>query len=138
MIEDQITKAIQSLIKLRTEHRDIKKDITEEKKKALEPHVDLTDLVKARKELTKQINDKKREVDAELNENDFFHQLRESLVLKEEEIQQEKGKLFEFIDKLGKNTPVEMRVELEDGSLVKFQMIPAKNVYLNGKEEKQD
>ena len=77
-------------------------------------------------------------MEEDLNADPFYHELRERLVLEEEKIAGEKATLFELIEKLNKNSPVEMKVELDDGSLIKFQMIPAKNVYINGKEEKQD
>lgn len=138
MIDDQIKITIQKLLKLRLHLSDLKKDLNEEKKKALKAIAELSDLIQAKKELAARINDLKKNAEADLNTEDFIRQLREDIVLKEEEIEKERAKLFELIDKLGKNKAVEMKIECEDGSYAKFQMIPTPRVYINGKEEKSD
>lgn len=138
MIEDQIKLVIQNLIKLRTHHRDLKKDLSKEKNKALKEVAQLNDLIQAKKDLSAQIQDLKQKTEEDLNAADFYKETREDVLKKEEEMEQEKGKLFELIEKLGKNKPVEMKVECDDGSFAKFQMIPGPRVYINGREEKQD
>lgn len=138
MIDDQIKIAIQNLIKIRNQHRDLKKDLSTEKNKALKAVEELQKLLEARKDLTAQVKDIQDKIEKEWGGEDFIRELREDVILKEEEMETEKGKLFELIEKLNKNTPVEMKVECDDGTLVNFQMIPAPRVYINGKEEKAD
>ena len=138
MIDDKIKIVIQNLLTKRNQHRDLKKDLNKEKKKAFDAVDQLQDLLKARKELTAQVKDLQDSLEQEFNGEEFSQELREKIVLMEEEIEQERGKLFELIDKLGKNQPFEMKVELEDGSYANMQMIPSPRVFINGKEEKSD
>jgi hypothetical protein len=132
MIEDKISLILKDLAKLKSELKDLKKDVKAEEKMDTEEYVDLK---KAYKDMKLQLKDLEDQFHLELAKDDNYNKLREMVLSKEEEIANVNEKLFKLIAELPQK-PFMMNVELEEGP-VRVQIQPEMRVYLNGKEEKK-
>lgn len=132
MVEDKIALALKDIAKLKEELRDVKKDMKSEEKIENEQYAQLKS---AYKDIRGQIKEMEEDNEEELKKDDFYNQLRELKVKKEEGLAHASQDLFEAVAKLPVK-PVQWKVETEGGP-VNIQIQPEMKVYLNGKEEKK-
>jgi hypothetical protein len=132
MSADHILLAIQDLNKLKTELKEIKRDMKDFEKI---PREDYNNLKKAYKDLRGQLKSIEEEWRKQLLQDNEYNGLREMKMKKEEDIASAMKKLFDALEKLPK-TPVTMKVDTEDGS-INVQIQPEMRIYLNGREERK-
>lgn len=130
--EDQIVVALQNLVRYREDLKELKKEKKDKEKKIPE---ELEELIRAKKEMAAQAKEREEEFIGELQEDGEYNQVREDIVLKEEEIAEEKEKLMKAIAKLKPNMSHTMDVDV-DGRPIKLQLEPGMRMFLNGREEK--
>lgn len=132
MLENKIPQLLQDIAKLREELKEIKKDIKEEERIENEDYGRLKMTAKDLKEQIKQIEEEHKR---ELLSEDFYNELRELKVKKEEEIAHAAQQLFDTINQLPQKI-LQFKVDTEKGP-VQVQIQPEMKLYLNGKEEKK-
>ncbi len=132
MSADQILLAIQDLNKMKSELRELKRDMKDFEGVTRE---DYEELRKAYKDLRGQMKSIEDEWKKSLLEDKEYTTLRDMKVAKDEEIAASTKKLFDALEKLPK-TPVTLKVEAESG-LINVQIQPEMRLYLNGREERK-
>lgn len=132
MIQDQISLILQNIEKLKSELKDVKKDIKEEEKIDTERYVELK---KAAKEMRAQFKEYEEEELRDLRNDPHYAKLLELQMKAEEDIANARQKLFEAVAKLPQKF-FEMSLDMGNGP-VKVQVVPDMRVFLNGKEEKK-
>lgn len=133
MIHDQITLILQDIGKLKTNLKEIKKEIKDEEKIETERYVELK---KAYKDIKAQFKEYEEEELRDLKSDAAYNKLIETRMKAEEDIANARQKLFEAIAKLPPKF-FEMSLDMENGP-VKVQVVPDMRVFLNGKEEKKN
>ena len=132
MIEDNISLLIKDIHKLKEELKEVKKDIKHEEKLDTPDYLQLKT---AFEDLKKQKKDLEEGWQQELTGSEFYQNLRELRLTKEEAIAAANNKVFEHIAKLPQK-PFQLNVALEEGP-IKVHVMPEMRLYLNGREEKR-
>jgi hypothetical protein len=132
MSADHILLAIQDLNKLKSELKEVKRDMKDFENISRE---DYENIKKAYKDLRGQMKAIEEEWKKQLLEDNEYNGLREMKMKKEEDIAASMKKLFDALEKLPKS-PVTMKVETEGGP-INVQIQPEMRIYLNGREERK-
>jgi hypothetical protein len=133
MLQDQIPLILQNIGKLKTNLKEIKKDIRDEEKIDTERYVELK---KAYKEMKAQFKEYEEEELRDLKQDEGYVKLLDLKMKAEEDLANARQKLFEAVSKMPQKF-FEMSLDTEGGP-VKVQIVPDMRVFMNGKEEKKN
>lgn len=134
MFNDKIKELVANIKGLKSDLREIKRDIKiEEKIDSPEFH----DLNKAFKDLKRQVKDFTDQWLRELQEEEMYNKLREMKLKKDEEIAELKMELFKEINKSQEFKPADFNADTTEG-IIRIQIMPEMRLYLNGREEKKE
>lgn len=132
MIHDKIQLAIKDVHKMQEKLADVKKDIRKEGK------IDdsrYTELKAGLKSMRMQVKEYEEEQLADLEQSDFYNELRELRMKAEEKLAHAREGLFKLLAQVPLK-PFEMDMKDEE-SFMKIQAVPEMRIYVNGKEVKK-
>ena len=133
MITDKIMLEIREIAKWKSRLKDMKKEISKQKKVDTEEYLELK---KALKDLRDQVKTIEKDWENELmnDENSFYNKLRREKIEAEEKIAIANERFFKLVAELPAK-PFNLKVETESGPVM-VQAQPEMTVYFNGKAEK--